>query len=349
MRKILSCPICFKQALQLTDALVGYQEPNTFSIHFCPNCELNFPNPQFVNSNIYEIIYSQGRSHPDYDRYWKYHEEIINVENPLKYLAEKEINFFAIQDFIKNFKILKNVKILEIGSGLGYLTFALRKAGFNAFGVDVSSKAVKAAINRFGDFYEVRDLVEIAKHESNQYDLVISTETIEHVDNLLEFISALLSLVKKNGFAVLTTPNRSFFPNDCLWESSLPPIHLWWLSEKTMVYLANQLNCEIEFINMSKWHSKNPLIIDFRKYIDKNLFNSVLTSNGDINKEHQKGFTNPSEITNFSSLFKKLLIFCFKSVFLKSIIMVLVNLIYPGRFGAAGKRSTQMAVILKKV
>jgi len=346
---VLNCPICFKQTLKLTDKLDGYQEPVTFSIHFCPNCELNFPNPQFVNSNIYDVIYSQGKSHPGYDRYWQYYEEILNIERPLDWLANQEINFFAIQDFITSFKIPANTTTLEIGSGLGYLTFALRKAGFNAFGVDVSSEAVEAAIDRFGDFYETRDIFEMANQKTNQYDLVIATETIEHVENLIEFIGALLSVVKKNGYVVLTTPNRSFFPNNSLWESSLPPIHLWWLSEKTMVYIANQLNCEIIFMNFDKYHLKNPLILDFSKYSDKNLFTSVLNTNGDINISHQIDFINQSIKIKIFDFLKKLFNKCLTINFTKNIITKFLNYIYPERFGVAGARSTQMAIILKKL
>jgi SAM-dependent methyltransferase len=281
------CPLCESNTFKLTDKLTGYKSPQIFSIYQCTYCDTNFPSPQNVDESIYDVIYSQGKSHPGYDRYWQYYEDIYFVKDPLKFLAKKEINYFAIFEFIKSTLLRSSdPKILEVGSGLGYLTFALQKAGYDAQGIEISGEAVQMASDRFGPYFSKTDLYEISRNQSPQYDVVISTETIEHVENLQGFIEAMYSLVKKNGFIVLTTPNRSFFPADCIWESSLPPIHLWWLSEKAMVLIANKLNCDIDFIDMSKWHKKTPLILEFSHYIDERSFSSVLNSNNEINRSN---------------------------------------------------------------
>ena len=42
---------------------------------------------------------------------------------------------------------------MEVGCGLGYLTYALDKSQFNVTGIDISNKAIELAIKRFGNLY----------------------------------------------------------------------------------------------------------------------------------------------------------------------------------------------------
>lgn len=72
-------------------------------------------------------------------------------------------------------------KILEIGSGLGYMTFALRKAGFDAIGIDISHVAVENATARFGPFYQQADMKDWSLQYAQTYDIVLMAELIEHV------------------------------------------------------------------------------------------------------------------------------------------------------------------------
>ena len=81
---------------------------------------------------------------------------MTQVDNPLGYLAESEDVYWSIRESLSG--LLPAFKILEIGSGLGYMTFALRKAGFDAIGIDISHVAVENATARFGPFYQQADM-----------------------------------------------------------------------------------------------------------------------------------------------------------------------------------------------
>jgi SAM-dependent methyltransferase len=80
----------------------------------------------------------------------------------------------------------------------------------------------------------------------------VATEVIEHLLDPSEFVKKLKTLVKPDGCIILTTPNKSFFPDSVVWESSLPPIHHWWLTEKSLSVLSEKIGMGVTFTDFSK-------------------------------------------------------------------------------------------------
>lgn len=151
----------------------------------------------------------------------------------------------------------QSTRIIEIGCGLGYLTYSLRKDNYNIYGLDISQEAVNQANDNFGEYYICQDLFEYAKTNVNSYDVVILTEVIEHVETPIGFLETIMKILKPNGQIILTTPNKSLLPSDIVWDTDLPPVHCWWFSEESMVYIAKQLNANASFINFSKYYKRN--------------------------------------------------------------------------------------------
>ena len=52
----------------------------------------------------------------------------------------------------------------------------------------------------------------------------------------------------------MTTPNRSFYEADVLWETEPPPVHLWWFSEEGLYRMADRLACDIELIDFTDFY-----------------------------------------------------------------------------------------------
>jgi SAM-dependent methyltransferase len=161
--------------------------------------------------------------------------------------------------FCRNFSISKKSAILEIGCGFGYLTYAVAKAGYNIIGLDISQEAVKNATLRYGNHYLCADLAEYVQEHKKQFDVIIMTELIEHTPDIKHFISIVNELVKDDGHIVLTTPNKSAFAGDVVWQTELPPIHLWWLSKNSVRELAKQIGRKAIFTDFSEFNKLNPL------------------------------------------------------------------------------------------
>jgi len=255
----VKCLLCNGQTIIKDNAFPSYQESITFEIRHCLNCMVAFSMPRMKDTkDLYDKIYKNGSKVRYYDRYWNYAEKVKNIENPLDYLAESEDTYWGVRSALKT--IIKDksaTKILEVGSGLGYLTYGLRMAGYDTLGIDISEAAVKNAIINFGNHYIASDVFDFAEKNVGFFDIVILTEVIEHVDNPIAFIDVLLKLIKPSGRIIITTPNKSLYPSNITWSSDLPPVHCWWYSEDSISYIANILNAKVEYVDYSNYFKKN--------------------------------------------------------------------------------------------
>jgi SAM-dependent methyltransferase len=266
------CSVCGESAGLRHNEFTGYQEPDTFRIYHCSHCNTSFALPRVETGPLYENIYKNGNRVPGYSRYWSYAQIIKKFTNPLDFLAETKDTYWGVREALKLITNGKgSAKILEVGSGLGYLTYSLIKANYDVTGLDISSTAVEQAKENFGDYYICNDLFEYSKLMPETFDIVILTEVIEHVENPVDFIKAIKRLLNQNGRTIITTLNKSFYPPDTLWATDLPPVHYWWLSEESMTSIAKTLNLSIDFINFRKFYEKNFELVDLKSHRDNHL------------------------------------------------------------------------------
>jgi len=275
------CLLCGGVANLKHNEYPGYQEPLSFKICHCTVCNTSFSLPRADSSSIYENIYRSGDKVPGYGRYWKYAGIVKKVRNPLDYLAENHEDYWSVREALTMYvNDRSTTKILEVGSGLGYLTYSLSKAGYNVTGMDVSQTAVNQAIKNFGENYICTGLFEFAKHSHESFDFVILTEVIEHVGDPLAFIEAIFGILKPGGRAIITTPNKSLYPPEVIWASDLPPVHCWWFSEESMNFIAGKLNAGINFISFRDYYKMNYHLISTRALLENRLPKPFFNSKG---------------------------------------------------------------------
>ena len=98
------------------------------------------------------------------------------------------------------------------------------------------------------------DLFSVAGARAGGYDVVVMTEVVEHVPNLLEFVAAAMRLIRPGGDLVITTPNKSASAPHVLWDTDSPPVHLWWLSERSMAKVAERVGATAQFIDFTAFN-----------------------------------------------------------------------------------------------
>lgn len=138
-----------------------------------------------------------------YDNRWS----DFNFANRLKLLR-----CIAILNEIASTKLFEP-KILDLGCGAGWL------AGITGiFGpttaIDLSKIAIDKASTKFPyvNFFEA-DILNL-QYEPNSFDIVISQEVIEHLENVTQqenYIKIAFNILKPGGFFIITTPNRNTF------------------------------------------------------------------------------------------------------------------------------------------
>lgn len=109
------------------------------------------------------------------------------------------------------FKYCRDKKILDIACGTGYGSFLLAdNCNAEVHGADISQKSISIARNSNAHpniVYKVTDACDLP-YTDNLFDIVISFETIEHIENQHKFLSELSRVLKPNGTLVISTPNR---------------------------------------------------------------------------------------------------------------------------------------------
>lgn len=108
---------------------------------------------------------------------------------------------------------LKNLAVLDVGSGGGLICEPLARLGASVTGIDASAKNIGVAQTHAEEVGVTIDYrattAEALADTGTQYDVVLALEIIEHVADIALFYDALTALVKPGGLIILSTMNRT--------------------------------------------------------------------------------------------------------------------------------------------
>ena len=131
--------------------------------------------------------------------------------NPIriKYIKDNIIKKFNLNS---SNKPLKTINILDIGCGGGLLSEPMSRLGANVVGIDASKKNIEVA-----KFHAKKNKLKInyicASPEilkiQKKFDVILSMEIVEHVEDVNFFIKKSSELLKKNGLMFIATLNKT--------------------------------------------------------------------------------------------------------------------------------------------
>lgn len=270
------CNICGNQNTKLHYRnYPGYVEGTSYGIFSCTNCSTNFVKQDQLLSNIYDKIYSLDQVE-GYEQYSEILKHIRNESYPLKYLSKISSAYYAVYDYVKS---KANLRILEVGCGYGYLSYALNHSGFDATGLDISVEAITSAKENFGNKFVCDDFERYALECNEKYDLIIATEVIEHLAEPIGFVKNCLKVLTEDGKILLTTPSKDFFSYAAIWFTDLPPVHLFWFSQKSFKTIAKLLNVSVSFTSFRKFYpAKENRLIRYLRYRSEFIQKPVLNA-----------------------------------------------------------------------
>lgn len=128
----------------------------------------------------------------------------------------KHTNYKKIEEFKRLDFIVKQVKanapqggkLLDIGCGNGNLALVLGSLGYQVRGIDVDATSIETAKQRntFDNVsFDVADANEFT--ESDEYDLIVCTEVLEHLEKPKQLVESSYRILKPGGTMVVTVPN----------------------------------------------------------------------------------------------------------------------------------------------
>jgi 2-polyprenyl-3-methyl-5-hydroxy-6-metoxy-1,4-benzoquinol methylase len=210
MPQIINCPICGSRKYKTYAARIRENKPHVLRV-ICQDCGFIFANPQATKEEL-DFFYSN---------YYDNHQCDEHPEGWKKFVASwrKEYDSGKITlDSIKTFKLLKEfytnfhgLRWLEVGAGLGNLSYVADKLGFEVSVTEIDYDAIlfiKNSIN-INECYH-GDIIDL-NLKNNYYDVIVLHHVLEHIIELGKTIKTLHRILKPNGLFIITVPNLTNF------------------------------------------------------------------------------------------------------------------------------------------
>lgn len=157
----------------------------------------------------------------DITQYYRSGRYTVQNEKVWKIMYKKRLEY--IKKALEGYKFKT---VLDAACGNGGLGKLIKDEwGIRVCGVDFSKKGIMLA-KRNGIEAKVGDLSKKIPFGNKSFDMVFSSETIEHLVNPDRFIKEVHRILKQDGLLVLTTPNLSSWLNRILFLFGIYPLVL---------------------------------------------------------------------------------------------------------------------------
>lgn len=109
----------------------------------------------------------------------------------------------------------QKLRVLDLGCGNGSLSNLLAQQGHEVVGVEVSESGYKFATLNFPNCQFIQASIYELPYEKleHSFDVVISSEVIEHLLYPRELLTAAKQCLKPHGHLIVTTPYHGYFKN----------------------------------------------------------------------------------------------------------------------------------------
>ena len=124
-------------------------------------------------------------------------------------LSVKNNSHTMIHDIIVESVRGGDVRILEVGCAGGYFGEALKKRGFEVWGVELSHQQAAEAARRIDHVYEgsIEAFLESDAAKGAFFDFIIFGDVLEHLSNPVEVLRACADILAPGGMLLASIPN----------------------------------------------------------------------------------------------------------------------------------------------
>lgn len=133
---------------------------------------------------------------------------------PGKMFKHSEIEHMHRYSTLMN--VLHDKIVLDAACGTGYGSNMIASVAANVYGIDISQEAIDYAISNFGsrkNLSYVKGDITALPFPDNTFDVVVSFETIEHINEKMQcmFLSEIKRVLNPNGILIMSTPNKEIY------------------------------------------------------------------------------------------------------------------------------------------
>jgi|WetSurSiteA1Bulk_404760.scaffolds.fasta_scaffold14390_2 2-polyprenyl-3-methyl-5-hydroxy-6-metoxy-1,4-benzoquinol methylase len=164
-----------------------------------------------------------------------------------------KINHYVRYKYAANF-VKDNQRILDIACGVGYGSSLLahESGAGQILGVDLSAEALDFADRIFKHdkiTFMQGDCLDSSLFENSQFDLIVSFETIEHVEDDMTLLQNFCKWLKKDGVLIGSAPNQDVMP----FNKDEHLYHYKHYTREMLTELLRKTVFDIDFIGYGGW------------------------------------------------------------------------------------------------
>ncbi|MGI6443876.1 MAG: class I SAM-dependent methyltransferase [Candidatus Dojkabacteria bacterium] len=119
-----------------------------------------------------------------------------------------------MENIVNLLEVDKTAKLLDLGCDDGVITkkFAEKIETQSVFGYEIIPEAAKKAEKK-GVKVTLGDLNGNLKYQDNFFDVIVSNQVIEHLNNTDQYLCEVYRILKPGGYAVISTENLASWHN----------------------------------------------------------------------------------------------------------------------------------------
>lgn len=206
----LNCPICQNPSQK-------YHEFSDTNYHRCSSCGLLFLHPR-----------------PTVDTMLKYAEEQYKGGVYEDYTKARELKIATFQRRIQHIiEYIPKGRLLDLGCSCGFMIEAALDAGFDAYGIEFSESAIKAARASIQKRIYHNDINDLDSLDIGKFDVVSAFDILEHTQNPVTVLENWSKLLNPGGILIICTPDTDHFLKSLLgrkWPMLQPYQHTFLFS-----------------------------------------------------------------------------------------------------------------------
>jgi len=236
-----TCPLCSSDTISIyLNSRDYFLSGEPFALFKCSSCG-------FVFTQDYPEEQEMGKYYES-DEYLSHNDSSKGFADRIYRLVRK-IMLRRKKRMVKQITGLKKGKILDIGSGSGHFALTMKKAGWQANGIEINSKARKLSASKLG--LEIFDPKEITTLKTASFDCITLWHVLEHFHEPFEYYREIMRLLKPGGICITALPNCS--SSDArhyreFWAAFDVPRHLWHFTPSTFALFAEKTGFRTEKI-----------------------------------------------------------------------------------------------------
>ena len=251
------CPVCeypdARLKWELSDRFFATTE-ESFPVFECAGCGLLFQDSSRVKDRL-------GEFYPD-DYWWEGKDGLLSsLERGYR---EWMVRHDHVRFLERVFTAQRDLRLLDIGCGGGLFVRLAREAGFDAWGLETSERAVELAHREGNHWITAGDESTFEVDDADRFDIVTLFHVLEHVVDPFRYLRKVQKLMRKPGHLIVQVPNRSSWQARLLgrrWYGLDCPRHLCNYTSYSLLYLLGRAGFRIQRVRYFSVRDNAPALV----------------------------------------------------------------------------------------